>query len=88
MRRVLLAVTLLGAAMSGMPAASACHTWSPLNPSCWAHSPQEVIDVIGDECPVLASLAGTYGPVTINGEGDVYIDGEPFWDCPPYNIEN
>ena len=37
-------------------------------------------------CPVLAGLAGTYGPVTINAQGDIFIDGEAFWDCPPYDI--
>jgi hypothetical protein len=35
-------------------------------------------------CPVLAAHAGSVGPVTIDGQGDVYIDGELFWDCPPY----
>jgi hypothetical protein len=37
-------------------------------------------------CPVLASLAGEYGPVTVNGQGDVFVAGEPQWDCPPYDI--
>jgi hypothetical protein len=41
-------------------------------------------------CPVLLKLSGTYGPVTIGADGDVYIpdpfalfDG-PAFDCPPY----
>jgi hypothetical protein len=42
-------------------------------------------------CPVLAGLAGTYDlspviVVTINGQGDIFLDGEPFWDCPPYDL--
>jgi hypothetical protein len=37
-------------------------------------------------CPALAAAAGTYGPITINSQGDVFIDGEPFWDCPPYDL--
>ena len=41
-------------------------------------------------CPVLKSLAGTYGPITIAADGDVIIPDpldlglNPFWDCPPY----
>jgi hypothetical protein len=34
-------------------------------------------------CPVLAALAGTYGVVTVTSDGDVYLAGELFWDCPP-----
>ncbi len=37
-------------------------------------------------CDVLDGIPGTYGPVTINTQGDVFIDGEPFWDCPPYDL--
>ncbi|HWL38378.1 MAG TPA: hypothetical protein VNQ77_19475, partial [Frankiaceae bacterium] len=37
-------------------------------------------------CPALALLTGTYGPVFINAQGDIYIDGAPFWDCPPYDV--
>ena len=28
---------------------------------------------------------GTYGPVTLEPDGDVYFEGEWFWDCPPYD---
>jgi hypothetical protein len=37
-------------------------------------------------CPVLATLAGSYGPITINAQGDIFINGEAFWDCPPYDL--
>jgi hypothetical protein len=37
-------------------------------------------------CAVLDDYAGTYGPVTINEQGDVFVLGEPQWDCPPYDI--
>ena len=41
-------------------------------------------------CPALAAGVGTYGPVTIAPDGDVYLPDpfalgiNPFWDCPPY----
>lgn len=39
-------------------------------------------------CPVLVSLSGTYGPVTIAADGDVYVPDPlgligPAYDCPP-----
>ena len=55
--------------------------------------PQVVIDVLtpvfgtvdATLCRVFAAQAGTYGDVlTIREHGDVYVDGELFWDCPPY----
>ena len=38
-------------------------------------------------CATLASMAGSYGPLVINAQGDVFVAGEPQWDCPPYDIE-
>lgn len=38
-------------------------------------------------CPVLAAAAGSYGPFVVNSHGDIYLAGEPQWDCPPYDIE-
>ena len=41
-------------------------------------------------CEELKKHAGTYGGpppapvIVITAEGDVYIDGDLFWDCPPY----
>jgi hypothetical protein len=41
-------------------------------------------------CPVLGAHAGTYGPVTVDGTGDVSgpdplaLGLNPVWDCPPY----
>jgi hypothetical protein len=46
---------------------------------------KDVIDPL--VCPVLATLQGDYaGLVTINAQGDVFIAGTPFWDCPPYDL--
>ena len=42
-------------------------------------------------CPLLVKLAGSYGPVTIAPDGDVYVPdpldlfGGPVYDCPPYS---
>jgi hypothetical protein len=67
--------------------------------------PQEVVELLDDlffiidgvftgvidpnTCPTLASLHGTYGPITIAADGDVTIDPDPLDlnpidDCPPY----
>ena len=35
-------------------------------------------------CPVIALAAPGAGPVFINSQGDVWIDGEGFYDCPTY----
>lgn len=35
----------------------------------------------------LAPAAGSYGAVVVNDQGDIYVNGEPQWDCPPYDIE-
>ena len=41
-------------------------------------------------CPVLATLGNTVpdvpGVLEINGQGDVFLLGDPFWDCPPYDL--
>lgn len=37
-------------------------------------------------CQVLAAQAGDHGPVTINDQGDVFLAGDLWWDCPPYEI--
>ena len=48
----------------------------------------EIVDPL--VCPIIGMAAGTYGgpppvPVIfINSQGDVWIDGEGFFDCPPY----
>jgi hypothetical protein len=37
-------------------------------------------------CAELVAHPGTYGPVVIAGDGDLYADGVGLlWDCPPYN---
>lgn len=56
--------------------------------------PQEVIDLINSIlvlvdptiCQALAAVAGNYGPIVIDGEGDVYLNGVLWYDCPPYVI--
>ncbi|HVF06935.1 MAG TPA: hypothetical protein VNA20_19010 [Frankiaceae bacterium] len=51
----------------------------------------QVWPIVPSICPYLKRLAGTWGTppgpvVFINSQGDVYVDGEPQWDCPPYDI--
>jgi hypothetical protein len=60
--------------------------------------PQQVIDLLDAlfigtidplTCPVLASLHGTYGPITIGLDGDITISPDPLGlnpidNCPPY----
>ena len=54
--------------------------------------PQEIVDLLiwtfghvdRAGCAVLAALSPGTPPVTIDPEGDVYVDGELWWDCPPY----
>lgn len=38
-------------------------------------------------CAVLKALAGSYacGTIVINSQGDVYVNGETQYDCPPYD---
>ena len=76
--------------------------WQTVPGSCNTARPQEVpprpvrelLDLVwaiveaADEtvCPRLASLGPGAGPVTIEPEGDTSIDGELFWDCPPYEV--
>ncbi|HVF05339.1 MAG TPA: hypothetical protein VNA20_10890 [Frankiaceae bacterium] len=76
------------------PTATECVPWTtPQVP------PQVVWDTLEDAldqvwpvvdppvCAALASLAPGDGPVVINAQGDVYVAGEPVWDCPPYDVE-
>jgi hypothetical protein len=43
--------------------------------------------VDGTICPAFASLApGVPGIVEFTAGGDVYVAGEFFWDCPPYDF--
>lgn len=37
-------------------------------------------------CAALMALAPGVGPVFVNSQGDVYVDGEPQWDCSPYDV--
>ncbi|HVF05341.1 MAG TPA: hypothetical protein VNA20_10900 [Frankiaceae bacterium] len=37
-------------------------------------------------CPAFKARAPGAGPVFINEQGDVYVNGSPQWDCPPYDI--
>ena len=56
--------------------------------------PQEVIDLINSFlilvdptiCDALKAVKGTYGPILIDDQGDVYINGVLWYDCPPYVI--
>lgn len=77
-----------GATQTGCPAA--------LGP--FILPPPVVTDLIDDSwawvispvaCPLLADLAGTYGPVTVAADGDIYVPDplgvglNPVVDCPP-----
>lgn len=44
----------------------------------------DVVDPIA--CLALATASGVYGPVYVDDEGDVYVFGEPKYDCPPYDM--
>lgn len=37
-------------------------------------------------CEALKLLAPGIGPISINSQGDVYVDGQRRYDCPPYDI--
>ena len=49
---------------------------------------RDVIDPL--VCPVLATLGNTLpdvaGVLEINSQGDIFLAGSPFWDCPPYDL--
>ena len=38
-------------------------------------------------CTATAAAPDVPGIVDTNEQGDVYLAGEPFWGCPPYDIE-
>ncbi|HVF03801.1 MAG TPA: hypothetical protein VNA20_03080 [Frankiaceae bacterium] len=40
-------------------------------------------------CDYTKMLTGYYGDgaVIVNEQGDVYVNGEPQWECPPYDIQ-
>lgn len=44
--------------------------------------------VMAAVCVFFAAMAGSYGPIVVNTQGDVYINSEPQMDCPPYDIED
>ena len=52
----------------------------------WLLGPGPLLAEADEEgCPLFASLApGVPGVVDVTPEGDVYVAGEFFWDCPPY----
>ena len=76
------------ATVAGHPAHRSCERvgrpGEALNPVFDALNefPMEFVDAIA--CDALADAAGSYGPVTIDGQGDIYVAGEWFWDCAPY----
>ena len=85
------------ATVAGHPAATRCRPFASMQVP-----PQEVIDVLNDAvdvvndvfvdhvdpvlCDVLADVDEPPGPVVVTEQGDVYVLGEPMWDCPPYDI--
>lgn len=63
------------------PTEDVCHDIVPLEfpPPCCMDPIDPPI------CVVLAPLQGTYGPVLVEPEGDVHVNGEVQFDCPPYD---
>ncbi|MDQ1683902.1 MAG: hypothetical protein QOC82_639 [Frankiaceae bacterium] len=58
----------------------------PFPPQQWIDAINFVVGVVNDivawdvnpyACPILAAHAGTYGPITIDAQGDVFINGIP-----------
>ncbi|HWL37812.1 MAG TPA: hypothetical protein VNQ77_16620 [Frankiaceae bacterium] len=37
-------------------------------------------------CDLFPLAQGDYGVFSVNSQGDVFLLGEPFWDCPPYDL--
>jgi hypothetical protein len=63
----------------------------PQVPPMCCNDPFEMVDAV--VCPVLVSLAGTYGPATVAPDGDVRSNPDPFalnpiYDCPPYSLSH
>jgi hypothetical protein len=65
-----------------------------LNPVFDAANNFEKANIDPVVCPILAALAGTYGQIVIDAQGDVYFVPNPdplglgtvkIWDCPPYD---
>lgn len=58
--------------------ATTCAPWLPVQ--------QGTVWLVVDPavCGVLIGLEGTYGVAEIDAQGDVYVGGELFYDCPPY----
>ena len=82
MKKLLIGAVVATAVLAGAPAAQAdyCPVFNPTNPKCLLPNADLMV------CPVLAAFAGSYGEVTINAQGDVYVLGSLFWDCPPYEV--
>ena len=36
-------------------------------------------------CPAFAAVPSVPGVLDVEGDGDIHLAGEPFWDCPPYD---
>lgn len=50
--------------------------------------PPIVSDVLDSlVCPVFATVPGQLGPLVIDPQGDVTINGARFWDCPPKDAQ-
>ena len=82
MRKLILVAMLAGSVSFHAPAASACHLEHPELWWCYFEHVGQQTDSV--TCPVMASTAGSYGAVSIDGQGDIYVNGELFYDCPPY----
>jgi hypothetical protein len=68
-----------------------CGPAYPQIPPPCCDDPFELVDAV--VCPVLETLAGTYGPVTVAPDGDVRSPPDalalnPIYDCPPYSLSH
>jgi hypothetical protein len=36
-------------------------------------------------CPLFSAASGSYGPVSVNAQGDVSGPAGVYWDCPPFD---
>jgi len=79
MTKLILAAALAGGLMPS-PAVAFDECPTPISECRW-HEDEVPVGYV--ECPLLMALSGSYGPVVIEPEGDVFVAGEIFWDCPP-----
>lgn len=66
-------------------------TVTPIPPQVVRDAADDVLGVLVSiveppACFLLRKRAGSYDRVFVNSQGDVFVDGEPVVDCPPYDL--